>query len=279
MTIDTWLRSANDSLSKSSVQTASLDALILLEYVISKDRAWILAHPEVTITAKQIHKLKNVLNKRSQHVPIAYILGKSEFYGRTFIINDSVLQPRPESEAFISLLEYAFNDHKYSSRLPSNPMIADVGTGSGAIGTTLALEYPNCRIELLEIDHGAAKVAKLNVDLFTLSIPVIMSDLLNNANHKIDIIVANLPYVPDTYHINTAAHHEPKIAIFGGIDGLDLYRRLFKQSSERPFKPLLLLIEALPTQHAELVKIAAKNSYGLIKTYDFVQLYAYNCTP
>ncbi|MFI5270785.1 MAG: N5-glutamine methyltransferase family protein [Candidatus Saccharimonadales bacterium] len=273
MTIKNWLSDATDLLNSSGIQTSRLDSLILLEYILKKERTWILAHPEYEISAPETTKLNNVLAKRAKNVPIAYIRGKSEFYGREFKVNHFVMQPRPESEAFIDLLKALMGEEDISSRLPKRPFLVDVGAGSGAIGTTIALELQNIDVILLELDVNAAKVAKINVDLFTLKIPVIISDLLANAPNKIDIVTANLPYVPDDHIINEAAKKEPKKAIFGGPDGLNIYRRMFNDIENMSHKPLLILIEAFPSQHPKMTEIASKSGYFPHISNGFVQAY------
>ena len=135
--------------------------------------------------------------------------------------------------------------------LPLRPLIADIGTGSGALGITAQLELPKASVELLEIDPKALEVAKMNVDKFTLSIKLLRSDLLAQTEASHDVLLCNLPYIPDDYQINEAASQEPKIAIFGGPDGLDLYRKLFLQVKNRPFKPLYILTESLLPQHRD----------------------------
>jgi release factor glutamine methyltransferase len=177
-----------------------------------------------------------------------------------------VLEPRPESETMIDLLKEIVPAGR-------SVRIADVGTGSGALGITAKLEVPNSEIDLLEIDQKALQVAKMNVDLFTISVSVIQSDLLASTSVSYDILMCNLPYVPDDFQINPAAMREPKIAIFGGPDGLDLYRKLFDQVTKSADQPLYLLTEAMPPQHEELAGIAALGGYILIRSEDFIQVF------
>lgn len=233
------------------------------------DRARLLAEPDRQLSADQQARLKILLNKRAQHIPLAYIRGKTEFYGREFVITPAVLEPRPESEAMIDLL-------KSIDKLPTQAHIADIGCGSGALGITALLEMPKSQVEMVDIDQKAVKVAKLNVDKYTLNIKVGLSDLLQSAADRYDVLLANLPYVPDDFKINLAASHEPRLAIYGGIDGLEVYRRLFDQTSRLAIKPLYILTESLPTQQAGLSQIAAKSGYHEVTKYDFVQLY--RCT-
>lgn len=266
MKVTDWLKSAEKRLRQAGIGTARLDALVLLEDASQHDRAWLLAHPEYELKATQIASLKNLLKRRAQHEPLAYLRGKTEFYGREFLVTPAVLEPRPESETMIDLL-------KKLPDLPSDVRISDVGAGSGALGITAALELPKSHVELLELDLQALKVAKMNVDKFTLHLPVTKSDLLSSSKNNSQVLLCNLPYVPDSFQINPAALHEPRTAIFGGTDGLNLYRRLFMMAQKQPLRPLYILTEALPPQHAGLQAIANQHSYTQADEDDFIQLF------
>lgn len=269
MKIGQWLSEVVAGLEEAGIGTARLDALVLLEDVTRIDRAKLLAKPETELAASQTRQLNNLLKRRMQHEPLAYVRGKTEFYGHEFVITPAVLEPRPESEAMIEeLLKLP--------ELPQNVSIADVGTGSGALGITAKLLLPDARVGLLEIDSKALEVAKINVDKFTLDIKTGVSDLLANSNRGHDVLLCNLPYVPDDFQINTAATHEPRIAIFGGPDGLDLYRKLFKQLKNRANRPLYILSESLPPQHTTLAEIAKPYGYTLASENDFIQVF--KCT-
>lgn len=273
MTISEWLTVAVKKLTQAGIGTARLDALVLLEDVISRDRSWILAHDETELSPRQSTDLKKLLTRRAQHEPLAYVRGRTEFYGRSFIITPAVLEPRPESEMMIDLLKELSAAHVLPQNEAGITFVADVGTGSGALGITAALEVPECRVELLEIDPAAAGVAKTNVDLFTLNIPVTVSDLLAQATRPADVLLCNLPYVPDEYQINRAASHEPDLAIFGGPDGLEVYRKLFKQIKIVDEKPLYILSEALPPQHYALAALAKQYGYQQVAEEDFIQVF------
>jgi release factor glutamine methyltransferase len=281
MDVGTWLARAEKKLAQAGVGTARLDGLVLLEDISGRERSWLLAHPECTLTPEQTDTLQKLLNRRAAHEPLAYLRGKTEFYGRKFVLTPAVLEPRPESESMVELLiglhhglETTVNDSKSVKNQSSTMRIADVGTGSGALGITAALECKNTSVDLLEIDDDAIKVAEMNVDLHTTSTPVIKSDLLQESAQDYDILLCNLPYVPDTHTINAAAEHEPHIAIFGGPDGLDLYRKLYKQIKNMQKRPLFILCESLPPQHAALETIAHDAGYTLLKTDDFIQVFA-----
>jgi release factor glutamine methyltransferase len=266
MTIQAWLLAATQQLEAAGIGTARLDALVLLEDAMGVNRAMLLARPEQSVP----HQIENVLigrlKLRSEHIPLAYIRGKTEFYGRQFIISSAVLEPRPESETMIELL-------LKRTDLPRKLRIADVGTGSGALGITAEIAFPNASVDLLDIDSGALDVAKRNVIKFTSGAHVIQSDLLRDTKGDYDVLLCNLPYVPDDHRINEAAMHEPALAIFGGADGLDLYRKLFLQLQKVEKEPLLILTESLPPQHEALKQLAEAQGYIQDAEDDFIQAF------
>lgn len=266
VTANDWLARATKKFEQAGIGTARLDALVLLEDATGHDRSWLLAHLEHELSSVEQTLLTKLLNQRAEHEPLAYVRGKTEFYGRTFVITPAVLEPRPESETMIDLL-------KKLPDLPAEPSITDVGTGSGALGITAKLELPQAHLELLEVDPEAIKVAQKNVDLFTIQANLTESNLLENTKQTSDVLLCNLPYVPDGYAINPPAMREPHIAIFGGPDGLDLYRQLFNQIKNLKSKPLYILSEALPPQHELLASIARDADYNSHQTDDFIQVF------
>lgn len=277
-TVGEYLKSATETLTDNSVPTARLDTLILMEFILGVDRTKILANPDQTITKHQLNLLNRAIAKRSKHVPITYITHSAEFYGRTFYVDSHVLQPRPETESMIDLFKsLVVSERSFKKRLlPTNEIrVADIGTGSGAIGITAKLEIANIQVDLIDIDRKALNVAKNNVVLHTIPANIILADLLPKNNNNYDILLCNLPYIPDDFHINLDAGHEPSIAIFGGKDGLNVYRKLFKIVNNIQRKPLYILTEALPSSHLELMSLAAID-YELIATEDFIQLYRFN---
>jgi release factor glutamine methyltransferase len=265
MKVSALLAYGQKKLDGAGISSARLDVLILLEDMLHKDRSWILAHPESEITSAQFRKLDRRLDRRAKHVPLAYIRGFSEFYGRKFKVNRHVLEPRPESETMIELL--------LKLKLPASPAIADIGTGNGAIGITAALEIPGSRVDLYEISSGALAVAKHNTHMHELHLHARKMNLLSRPLRPYDALLCNLPYVPDHWQINQAALAEPKIAIFGGPDGLDLYRKLFKQLHRFTWQPKYVLTESLPPQHEALAAVAADYGFTLHSSQDFIQVF------
>ena len=150
---------------------------------------------------------------------------------------------------------------------------ADTRTGSGALGITAKLEMPNVEVDLFDIDASALAVARHNCALHELSLRAVKRDLLRNSHKPYDAILANLPYVPNHWQINKAAAMEPRIAIFGGKDGLNVYRRLFEQLSHFNWRPKYVLTESLPPQHVKLAQIAREAGFQEHQNQDFIQLF------
>ncbi len=262
-TVAEWLSTATQILTLSGIESPRLDCLLMLEDVLGKDRSSILAHTEYHLTATEHHDLEAMLDSRSTHTPMAYILGKAEFYGRVFLVNQHVLVPRPETESMIETL-LTLIDKPVDS-------IADVGTGSGAIGITASLEL-DCKItHLLDVSPAALDVARKNVKRLGAQATCIQTNLLDNQLQSYDVILANLPYVPSGHAINKAASFEPGLAIFGGNDGLDLYRELFAQIAKSTPKTRLVLTESLLFQHEQMTAIANEHGFSLVKTQGLCQ--------
>ncbi len=269
ITNNQWLQAATKQLINAEIETARLDALVLLEDITNTNRAHLLAQPELELSNEHVKQLNSLVERRTQHIPLAYLRGKSEFYGREFVVTEAVLEPRPESETMIDLLKQL--------ELPAQPTIADIGSGSGALGITAALELPRSHVYLFEIDAKALTISQLNTQKLAPSVICTKSDLLANASEtQYDVVLANLPYVPDEYDVNKAATNEPSIALYGGPDGLDLYRSMFSQLSAHTKPTTFVLTESLPQQHESLATIAKAQNWQLIRTEDFIQVFRPN---
>ena len=272
MNVESFLTEATQRLTAAGITTARLDSLVFLEDELGIDRASLLAHLDQEIVAAPLLELNKKIAQRAAHMPLAYIRGKAEFYGREFFVNDQVLVPRPESEKLIDLLRSA----AFVVPPPYTPLqVADVGAGSGCLGITAALEFPGAHVNFFDIDSSALTVAIKNAKKYRLEQPHFYEEDLLVTRHGLarayDAVLANLPYVPDTYQINEAAGHEPKIALFGGKDGLNLYRKLWRQISGVDEKPKYIITESFPFQHEENAKLAKIADYSLQATDDFAQ--------
>ncbi len=215
---------------------ARLDARQLLEIATGLNRVQMLAAPEMALTEPQASKLEELIGERLRAVPIQYIRGSQEFYGRDFLVTPDVLIPRPETELIVDevlrLIPHGGAERHAPLRL------LDVGTGSGILAITLALELPTAQVTALDISPAALVVAQrnaqsLNVDPARLRF--LKSDLLAAVAHEppFDVVVSNPPYVPladaPTLHPQVR-DHEPHLALFGGPDGHDVLRRLIPEA-------------------------------------------------
>lgn len=275
MTANEWLQATVLKLTGASIPTARLDALVLLEDATGKDRAWLLAHPEHPLTASQLKVLEEQISKRELHTPLAYLRGKTEFYGREFLVNDFVLEPRPESETMIAMLKTIAKEEFAAD---NGLTIIDVGTGSGALAITAKLELPDARVIAIDIDPNCLELTRSNADKIGADIEIIEGDLISPLSgidipSRSMILICNLPYVPDSFQINQAATHEPRLAIFGGPDGLDLYRTLFDQVDHQNSKPTFVMTEAMPPQHEVIAEIAAAHGFAQTERDDFIQVF------
>src|SRR3990167_4436618 len=274
MTIKGWLAQAEAKLKLADIGTARLDVLILLEDETGKDRSWLLAHPETVLQGPSLKRLDKKIKRRAKHEPLAYIRGFTEFYGRKFKVNKHVLEPRPESETMVELLLDLVDSRQQA--VDSSLQIVDVGTGSGALAITTKLEISEAEVIATDIDPNCLAVAHQNAKDHGFKIKFLQGNLFVPLYSLLTTpytLICNLPYVPDKWRINKAAAREPKKAIFGGPDGLDIYRRLFEQLSKTPQKADFILTESLPPQHEKLVKIAKSTGYKLKQNSDLVQLF------
>jgi release factor glutamine methyltransferase len=289
MTIEDWLKQSTRQLAINGITTARLDALVLLEDCLSRDRALLLAHPEQRLTAEQILVLGAWVARRAAHEPLSYIRGRTEFYGRLFRVDKHVLQPRPESETIIDMLKKLVQ----TDAQITNWRIADIGTGSGALAITAKLELAATTVAATDIDPACLLIARQNATALGADVEFLEGDLLQPLLSALKhlsgtsgtawrstptILLCNLPYVPEGFPINQAASSEPRLALFGGTDGLDVYRKLFTQLTnslgQYPVdKPYALLTESLPKQHRALADIAARHGYMCMQTDDFIQLF------
>ena len=266
MKINEWVIVATKSLAAAGISSARLDCLLLLEDATNRDRAWLLAHDDEPLTIAQLDQLAGWLEHRVQHEPLAYIRGHSEFYGRRYEVTPAVLVPRPESEAMIELLLHLE---------PQPTSIADIGTGSGCLAITAALQ-PGAVVYAVDIDEACLAVARQNAVVHTAQVSFLQGDLLEPLLELPvgpEVLLANLPYVPDDYPINHAARHEPGEALFAGADGLDAYRRLAQQLSDLATAPNIVITEALIDQHAAMKNIFNEVGYELGSTYGLAQLF------
>jgi release factor glutamine methyltransferase len=234
------------------------EAVLLAANLLQQPKEYIIAHDDLTLSKRQISHLKKLFAKRQHGLPIAYILGKKEFYGRDFLVNKNVLIPRPETETIIDVVKNLADN-------TSAKNIIDIGTGSGCIGITLKLERPKLAVTLSDISQSALKIAKTNAQNLKADVKFTRSNLLKNLPNYIiyDIIIANLPYVSPDWQLLPDLKFEPKKALFASDGGLKTVKRLIQTAPTHLSQGGLLALELDPCQHPEIIKFAAQHHFKL----------------
>jgi release factor glutamine methyltransferase len=249
MTIKELLTQGTQILTAAGHENARRDAQVLLMHMLDIERSILYAYPEREVTPGQAILFLQLIERRKLDEPIAYLIGHREFYGHDFFVDKRVLIPRPETELLVEAALIAIRQ-KFSSG--QTPIVADIGTGSGAIPVTLALE--ETRLPYLyacDISTGALQVAYLNCQHHHVEarVHLLQGDLLTPLPELVDILTANLPYVgTDEMAILTpeVKAYEPQQALFSGPQGLDLLRRFCQEAAQpgilNPHAVLLLEI-------------------------------------
>jgi release factor glutamine methyltransferase len=251
MDLRTALLQGQKLLEEAQIIAPRLTAEVLLAHAIGQDRTWLYAHSDEELREVWWIHYGRYLHQRTQGKPTQHITGRQEFYGREFRVTPDVLIPRPETEHLIeAALEHAHGN------------VLDIGTGSGAIAVTLALET-KARISATDISFPALCIARENASRLAAAVNFVQCDLGSAfAGNAFDLVVSNPPYIPLSEVLpREVREHEPKIALYGGPDGLDLYRRLIPEAV-RSIKPGGWLI-------MELAHKAAAAVEAMLRQYDW----------
>lgn len=251
-TVKEALTAAIDFLEARGISGARLDAELLLAHTMQTDRAWLKIHDDAKLTQFQVADYESFISRRSEHIPVVHLTGTREFYGLDMAITPDVLTPRVETE---QMVEWAI---KYA---PTGSRLIDIGTGSGAIAVAIGANRPDLTIIGTDISAKELVVARKNATTHSVELELIESDLWQNVTGKFQTIATNLPYLREDADLMLEVQKEPAVALFGGVDGLDLYRRFLAGLPEHLEPGGYLFTECDPWQHADLIAEAAK--YGL----------------
>lgn len=261
--IKIWLENASQQLDDIGISSARLDAEIILAHTLRKSRTYLHAHYDDALDLRDQEIADTRLALRLDRVPIAYIIGHKEFYGRNFRVTTATLIPRPESESIITLTKQLLLPT--IQRIPSTRLL-DVGTGSGCLGITLKLEIPQLDVTLTDISQAALNVARSNAKSLHADVKTLKGDLLKDYPLIADIIVANLPYVDPSWERSTETDYEPETALFADDDGMALIAQLIDQSPASLASGGYLIIEADPEQHQPLITYAKSRGFSFVAT-------------
>ncbi|MBQ9019792.1 peptide chain release factor N(5)-glutamine methyltransferase [Candidatus Saccharibacteria bacterium] len=281
MNVNMWLGEARK-------YVAAIDAdLMMLTALGKEDRSELVLCAERVLTDEEADMLSKMMTLRRHDVPMAYLMGYKEFYGRKFGVDLTVLIPRPETEAIIEIVK------KMDTR---GKTIVDVGTGSGCIAITLALETEAEKVIGVDNSAVAIETAALNAKKLGAEVEFIESDVLEGVEEEADIIVANLPYVnPEWEWTSPEIDFEPAEALFAGEGGLEVIYRLIREVGERDLKRGTgerdlehgvggrglrqgargrdLILEADMSQHERIIAYAKKYGYVHAETVGLILVF------
>ena len=259
------LRDAMDKITQqltASSDSARLDAELLISTIVQQSRAWLYAHLEQPLSDEDQSQLKQLITRRSQGEPMAYILGYKEFWGLKFKVTPDVLIPRPETE---HLLEWILVNFSETSSL----LAADLGVGCGAIALSLAVERSSWRIDATDQSTSALEIAKQNASTHNvLNVNFYQGtwcDALPQKNYA--LLVSNPPYIPDNDPHLQQLSYEPAQALRSGTDGLDAIREIINQAPDYLAPAGYLALEHGYNQAREVAKLFRKNGFSNIQCH------------
>lgn len=248
-TVHSVKNALSDAVLQLTTDDPRMDAEVLLAHTLNVPRSWLSAHPEAQIVPFQYTSYKHYVGEVSRGAPLPYVIGHWEFYGLDFKLDARALIPRPETEL---LVEQALHHH-ITSR--TDISIADIGTGNGIIAITLALKLPNAKITATDISSTALELAHENAVKHDVAnrIAFTHSDLLEGLD-RFELICSNPPYIStDQLETLPVARHEPRLALDGGEDGMEVIERLLTNAGNHLHHGGVLMLEIGADQgHASL---------------------------
>jgi release factor glutamine methyltransferase len=247
------LAGATASLTEVGCETPRLDAELLLAHVLGVDRAQLVIRGEEEAGGDDRTRYLALLTRRVKREPVAYILGRRDFRHLTLLVDPRVLIPRPETELLVEI----------GLTLPAGARVADVGTGSGAVALALKDERPDLEVIGVDVSSGALSVARMNASRLGLQVTFVQGNLLEGV--VCDAVLANLPYVAEDELLPPdVAFYEPREALLGGRDGLDVVRRLVAQAGARQ-EISLLALEIGHEQGDAVVALVGEAGFGEVE--------------
>ena len=266
MNISELLLKGRKILDLKGVVNGKLDSLILLCHALSFSKEQVIFNPELELNKDQEDGFLTLIDRRSNFEPVSHIIAKREFYGEEFIVNQDVLDPRPDTESLIELILKNIARDKEMK-------ILELGVGSGCISITLLKQYEFAKVVGVDISKAALKTCQNNIDKHQVSkrIQLIESNLFTaiDANDKFDLIVSNPPYITSNdinYLAPEVRIYEPKLALDGGVDGLDFYREIADKAHDFLNDGGEVLLEIGCGQHEDVIKIFLDKGFSLIES-------------
>ena len=225
MRIKEILKEQIEILKKENIEDATLKARILLAFALGKNKEYIIVHDEEEIKEETCNKYKNYIKRIIQHEPIQYITQKQEFMKLNFFVNENVLIPRADTEILVEEALQIIEQNKLNT-------VLDLCTGSGAIAVSIAKYADVKKVLATDISKKTLEVAEVNINKNKVEVQTLESDLFKNVKEQFDVIVSNPPYIEtDTIEVlSEDVKKEPRLALDGGRDGLDIYRKIIDEA-------------------------------------------------
>ncbi len=274
MTLIRALHASALLLSKNGIEDSLTEARLLLGCATNLSQVQIYTQPQQALSTDEKDRLDELLARRLKREPSAYILNHKEFYGIDLYVDSRVLIPRPETELLVdAALDFARNKSLYLKR----PLLAtDIGTGSGAIAISLALNLPTIKIYAIDISPLALEVAALNCCHHRVieQVSLVAGDLLAPLLEPVDLIVANLPYISNSEIPSLSPEitgYEPRIALQGGKSGFKCIERLLQQTETKIMTDGCLIMEIGQGQEAEISQMICRHLKNA--TFSFIRDY------
>lgn len=225
------MTTVDDALAAARAKLPAGEARLLLAHVLQQSAAWLIVHDDHLLDEDQLLAFASLVARRAGGEPVAYLVGFREFFGREFAVTGGVLIPRPETEL---LAEIALRQ-RVGAGTTATARILDLGTGSGCLAITLALEMPQAQVTALDLSEAALHVARKNAQRLGAQLRLLQSDWFSSlADERFDLIVANPPYIADADPHLAAGdlRHEPRGALASGSDGLEAIRCIVADAAE-----------------------------------------------
>jgi release factor glutamine methyltransferase len=268
--VDEALAWGEERLYRASIPSERMTTALLLAHVLGVERPHVVAHPERELTDEEARAFKDAIARRAAGEPFQYITGRQEFYGLEFEVTPDVLIPRPDTEVIVD------GAKRLWAGLPEREgrWVLDLGTGSGAIAVALARELPGARVVATDVSEAALAVAARNAARHAPDVRLLRADLVDAFSGPFAMIATNLPYIPAPVVEGLQAEvrdHEPRVALVGGEDGLDLYRRFFDRLPAVLAPDGVVLCECGFTQSSALERLAAERGLRFVDRLDDLQ--------
>ena len=250
-------------LSRARQQIPASEARLLLSHCLTRDPGWLVAHGEAPLGPREESAYSALVARRAGGEPVAYLLGRREFYGRDFVVAPGVLIPRPETELLVETTLSALKEH-------AEPRVLELGTGSGCIAITLSLECPAARVTAVDVSSAALAVARDNAGRLGAAVDFVESDWFAALRHtRFDLVVSNPPYIAeDDGHLGQGdLRFEPLGALVSGKDGLDAIRHIIGRAPHHLAPGGWLLLEHGHDQSAALRHLLETHGYRDIGQY------------